>query len=104
MDIKELKNAIKNKRIEWQRHSLEKMLERNISRSAVIETILKGELIEYYSSDKPFPSGLFLGWIGQRPIHVIISYDSSNEKLFIITAYEPDLKHFEPGYKMRRKT
>ena len=104
MDIKALKDAIKNKRIEWQRHSLERMLERNISRSVVIETILNGELIEYYSSDKPFPSGLFLGRIDQRPIHVIISYDSSNEKVFIITAYEPDLEHFEPGFKVRRKT
>lgn len=104
MDINALKDAIRNRRIEWQRHSLEKMLERNISRTAVIEIILNGELIEYYPSDKPFPSGLFLGQIGRRPIHVIISYDSSNEKVFIITAYEPDLKHFEPGFKIRRKT
>jgi hypothetical protein len=78
------------------------MLERNISRATVVEAILNGELIEDYSCDKPFPSALFLGWIGQRPIHVIVSYDSSNEKAFVITAYEPDHKHFESGFKKRR--
>ena len=59
MDIKALKDSIKNKRIEWQRHSLERMLERNISRATVVEAILNGELIEDYSCDKPFPSALF---------------------------------------------
>ena len=45
----------------------------------------------------------FLGWIDQRPIHVVVSYDSANQILFIITAYEPQLKHFKPGFKVRRK-
>ena len=78
-------------------------MERNISRSAVIEAILHGEIIEDYSCDRPFPSGLFFGRAGQRPIHVIASYDSSDGKAFIITAYEPDLEHFEPGFKIRKK-
>lgn len=46
MDIISLKEAIKNRRIEWQRHSLERMLERNISRSAVIKIILRGVLLK----------------------------------------------------------
>ena len=63
MEIKALKkavvNSVKNRRIEWQRHSLERMLERNISRAAVIEVVLNGEIIEEYSQDKPFQSVLF---------------------------------------------
>lgn len=102
MNIESLKDAVKNKRIEWHRHSLERMLERNISRQAVIEVILTGEIIEDYDSDRPFPSALFLGWIGHRPVHVVVSYDPSNEKAFIITAYEPGLEHFEPGFRVRR--
>lgn len=107
MEIESLKyaiiDAIKNKRIEWQRHSLERMLERNISRSTAIEVVLNGEIIEKYSQDKPFPSLLYLGWINKRPIHVVVSYDFLNEKIFFITAYEPGLDHFEPGFKIRRK-
>jgi len=103
MDIISLKEAIKNRRIEWQRHSLERMLERNISRSAVIETILNGDIIEDYSQDKPFPSGLILGWMDQKPIHVVASYDPDTQKVYIITAYKPELEHFKPGFKTRRK-
>ena len=71
MEIESLKyaiiDAIKNKRIEWQRHSLERMLERNISRSAAIEVVLNGEIIEKYSQDKPFPSLLFGKIITYQP-------------------------------------
>ena len=103
MEIDALRDAIKNRRIEWQRHSLERMLERDISRSVVLEVVMNGEIIEEYPEDQPFPSALFLGRIGQRPIHVVVSYDSANQILFIITAYEPQLKHFKPGFKVRRK-
>lgn len=100
---KAIVNAIKSKRIEWQRHSFERMLERNITRASAIEVVLNGEIIETYIKDKPFPSVLFLGWLRERPIHVVISYDSNDEKVFFITAYEPSLEYFEPGFKIRRK-
>ena len=103
MEIDALRAAIKNRRIEWQRHSLERMLERNISRSVVLEAVMNGEIIEDYPEDQPFPIVLFLGWIGPKPIHVVVSYDSANQILFIITAYEPHLKHFKPDFKVRRK-
>lgn len=45
----------------WQRHALERMMERGISRNTVINVLLAGEVIEDYSDDKPFPSALFLG-------------------------------------------
>ncbi len=58
-----LEDTIKKDRIEWQRHALEKMMERSISRRAVKEVLLRGEIIENYPDDKPYPSALFLGWI-----------------------------------------
>jgi len=103
MDKAALKDSIQNRRIEWQRHSLEWMMERSISRKAVIDVLLNGEIIEDYPQDQPFPSALFLGWLGPRPIHVVISYDSSDKRVYIITAYEPSLEHFEAGFKIRRK-
>ncbi len=107
MEIEALKkdiiDSVKIRRIEWQRHSLERMLERNISRTSVIEVVLNGEIIEEYSQDKPFPSVLFLGWINRRPIHVVVSYDANNNKTYFITAYEPGSDYFETGFKIRRK-
>ncbi len=55
-------DMVEQGRIRWQRHALERMIERNISRSDIKQILLKGELIEEYSDDHPFPSGLFLGF------------------------------------------
>ena len=53
MDILKLRRAIKLKNVNWYKHSLERMLEREIYRENVTEVILKGEVIEDYSDDKP---------------------------------------------------
>ncbi len=79
------------------------MAERQIGRSDVFHVLLTGERIEDYPNTKPFPSALFLGWSGPRALHVVACYDASRDRVFIITAYEPDLEHFEPGFKTRRK-
>ena len=103
MDLKNLRSAISLGNIQWQRHSLEKMLERDVSRNEVIQTILNGEQIENYADDTPFPSGLFFAINGIRPIHVVVAFNSVTQTAFIITVYEPDLIHFESDFKTRRK-
>ena len=103
MDTNQLKKAIKNGRIEWQKHSLERMMERGITREEVKRVLLEGELIENYREDKPFESGLFLGWIDGKPLHTVASIDSRSDCCFIITVYKPDLKHFEQDYRTRKK-
>lgn len=97
-----LRDAVKKGNIEWQRHVLERMLERKISRGTVKEVLLNGEIIENYPDNKPFPSALFLGWIRSQPFHVVGAFDSLTEWCFVITAYKPDLEHFESDYKTRR--
>ncbi len=44
-----------------------------------------------------------MGWFGRAPLHVVAALDERIPKVFIITAYEPDLEHFEPDFKTRRK-
>ena len=78
------------------------MTERQIGRSDVFRVLLDSERIEDYPEDTPFPSALFLGWLGAQPLHVVAAYDSANIRAFIITAYQPDLEHFEPGFVTRR--
>jgi len=103
MNNEVLIESIKNGRIEWKRHALERMMEKSITRSAVKKVLIEGELIEDYPDDKPFPSGLFLGWIEGEPLHVVVALDFDNKWSFIITAYRPDLEHFEPDFKTRKK-
>lgn len=103
MDRDKVPIALKNGRVEWQKHALEQMLERGISRETVKEVLRNGELVEDYPDDKPYPSGLFLGWIKGEPLHVVAALDSLTGWCFIITAYKPDLEHFESDYKIRRQ-
>lgn len=104
MDRDKLRIALENGFIEWQRHALERILERGISRESVKEILKKGEIIEDYPGDKPYPSALFLGWIRGEPLHAVTAFDSLTGWCFIITAYKPDLEHFESDYKTRRQT
>lgn len=103
MNIKALHTAVKTGQIEWQRHSFERMMERGISREAVKSVLVNGEIIEDYPSNRPYPSALFLGWNQSKPLHVVAALDESNERCFIITAYQPDLEHFKSGFKIRRQ-
>ena len=98
-----LRKAVEKGYIEWHRHALERMMERKISRKAVKEVLLNGEIIEDYQDNRPYPSALFLGWMGKQPLHVVTAVDSLTGWCFIVTAYTPDLEHFEPDYKTRRR-
>lgn len=102
MNIDLLKKAIESGHIEWQRHALERMMERGISREIVKKILLSGELIEDYPNTKPFPSALFFCVVKKEPLHAVVAFDSEEEFCFVITAYKPSLEHFEPDYKTRR--
>lgn len=103
MNLDQVKSAVEAGNIEWQKHSLERMLERGVSRAQVKQVILNGVIIEDYPGDTPYPSALFFGWAEGRPLHVVVAFDSQAVQCHIITAYVPDPKHFEPDYKTRRR-
>ena len=102
VDFLRMRDAVRTSGVEWQRHALERMVERSIRRADVLEVVRSGEPIEIYPADSPFPSALILGWIGTRPLHVVAAFDPERDRVFVITAYEPDLQHFEPGFRVRR--
>lgn len=84
------------------RHVVQKLAERGISQQAVRETLLHGERIRDYADDRPFPSALFLGNVSGTPLHVVAACDETQQRAFIITAYEPSLNIFESDYKTKR--
>ena len=103
LDLNKLRSLASQGKIIWKRHALERILERELSRAIVLQVIANGELIEDYSEDRPLPSGLLLGWDGKRPVHVVVTLDSDEELVAVITAYEPATEHFEPDFRTRRK-
>lgn len=104
MDLqKRLKAVLAAGRYEWRKHALQRLTERGISQTAILDVLSSGEPIEDYPDGFPYPSALFLGWWEDRPLHAVAALDMENKWAYIITAYEPDLDHFEPDYKTRRK-
>ena len=101
LDLDQLRALASQKKIIWKRHALERMLERGLSRAIVLQVIANSELIEDYSEDRPSPSGLLLGWDGNRPVHVVATLEE--DVLAIITVYEPTTEYFEPDFRTRRK-
>ena len=102
LDLEKLRAVIREGNVEWRKHVLERMVERNISRTAVFNVLLTGERIRDYEDDKPFASALFLGYDGSHPIHVVAALDEATQRAFVITVYEPSLDVFESDYKTRR--
>lgn len=94
-------NAVNAGRILWKKHALERMMERGISRAQVKQAILQGSIIEYYPDDYPVPS-ILLGMLLPEPLHVVVAYDAESQQCHVITAYRPDLTHFNADLVTRR--
>ena len=74
-NIEAIRQAVKENRIVWRKHVLERMMQRGIKRAQICEAIVNGECIREYFDDKPFPSGLFLAYFDNEPLHVVAGID-----------------------------
>lgn len=81
------------KRLKFTSHAKEEMLydESGVIREKEIkETLAKGEIIEKYLRDKPYPSYLILGRTTKgRPLHIVCAPVKEDKTLVIITVYQP---------------
>jgi Domain of unknown function (DUF4258) len=103
VNLPRLRAALKYGNVEWERHVLERLVSRDISRSTVLNILRSGECIEDYPDEYPFPSGLFFGWHGAKPLRIVAALEEPIPRVYFITAYEPDLEHFENDFRARRK-
>ena len=77
-------------------HLLTRMRQRNIRLEDINYAIMKGEIIEQYPDDYPFPSCL----INAENVHVVCSVGEGY--LYIITAYRPSQEQWEDGGRKRK--
>ena len=84
-------------------HAIRRMFERHISEENVHEVLEKGEMIEEYENDTPYPSCLILGWAGFRPLHIVVAENRDAKEQIVITVYEPTSFQWEEGFKRRKK-
>lgn len=78
------------------------MHKRLISVEDVRAVIVGGQVIANYPDDKPYPSVLLLGFVGNRTLHVVVARESSTGQCIVITAYEASPEKWETGFELRR--
>ena len=101
MDIQKIRFLCEDDSIEVTQHMLIRFQQRNISYKEIKETILNGEIIKEYPDDKPFQSCLVLGHTSKnRFLHVVVGI--AEDKLWLITAYEPDKSQWSDDYKTKK--
>jgi len=71
-------------------HAIQRMAERNVSTEELRKIIQNGKVIERYKSESPYLSRLILGQVNSRPLHVVITENDAENKIVVITVYEPD--------------
>ena len=80
-------------------HARVRMFQRNISTEDIRRIIAHGEIIEDYPDDEPCPAALLLGFIEERPCHVVIAQCEDHAR--VITVYIPE-KDKWVDYRTRR--
>lgn len=83
-------------------HAIQRMFSRRITQDEVKAVIASGELIAEYPEDQPFPSCLLLDFVGNRPIHVVFSYDRDTDTGYVVTAYIPDPDIWQSDFRTRK--
>lgn len=62
IEIEFIRNCIKERKVLWTKHCLNRLDKRDILIKDVKYAIFNGKIIEYYYEDYPFPSCLILGY------------------------------------------
>jgi hypothetical protein len=76
---------------EYRVHATRRMFQRHIGAEEVAFILTHGQVIERYEEDFPLPSVLLSGRTeANRPLHIVVGINIDEQKLVIITTYEPD--------------
>jgi len=97
LDILEIRALCKDETMLLTEHLLTRIRQRCIRLEDIKSAIAKGEIIEQYPTDYPFPSCLING----ENIHIVCSI--GNGYLYIITAYRPSSEKWETGGRKRKE-
>ena len=89
------------KKLYFSGHATVQMFKRNILVEEVETVLTTGNIIKDYADDKPYPSFLILGFIKNRPMHIVASTDK-DENCYIITAYEPDTNLWSKDFRTKK--
>lgn len=91
MNIDSIFEAIRKGRIRISDHADEESEADDLTFDEIYFSVLHGEIIESYPTDKPYPSCLIFGkTFGGDPVHSVWAYNEQNRWAVLITVYRPD--------------
>lgn len=103
MNIQDIVEAIRHHRIRITDHADEEAQADRLTVDEIFFSVLKGEVIEEYPTDRPYPSCLIYGesFTGE-PIHSVWAYNSETKWAVLITVYRPDPERWI-NWRIRRR-
>lgn len=102
LNIEIIKEYILKRKVDWTKHCLNRLNQRNIQIADVKTAVSNGKIIEYYYDDYPYPSCLILGYnVDNKILHIVCGINE--DMVHMITAYYPDNKKWEDDMKTRRE-
>lgn len=101
-NMNDIKETLKKDKIQWSGHILTRMQQRGIKIRDIINCLSKGEIIEYYEDDYPYPSCLILGnTTDDKSIHIVCALKGDN--IWMITTYYPAESEWLDDLRTRRR-
>ena len=102
LKIEELRKLCNDETIQMTSHVIQRCRERRIKYEDIKYCIMNGEIIENYPNDYPFPSALVLGFlVNSKHLHIVVGL--TDDSIWIITAYYPDLSKWKKDFKTRKE-
>jgi hypothetical protein len=104
MNINNIIEAIQANRVRITDHADEEAEDDQLTFDEIYFSVLHGEIIEDYSTAKPYPSCLIYGQtFSGDPVHTVWAYNEQNQWTVLITVYRPDPKRWINWRKRRKK-
>jgi hypothetical protein len=104
MNIQQIVSAIRQKQIRITDHADEEAQTDYLTFDEVFFSVLQGEIIEEYPTEKPYPSCLIYGdSFSGEPIHSVWAYNQKTEWAVLITVYRPDLERWINWRERKKK-
>jgi hypothetical protein len=100
VDIQVVKAKVQSGQFVISTHAYQEAADEKIDIAEIRDAILNDEMLEQYADTGRGESCLILGFVDERPIHVICGW--RRESIVIITVYVPKLPKFQDPWTRRR--
>ena len=91
MQIEDIIDAIGQGRVRITHHADQEVLADDLTFDEILVSVLRGEIIEDYTQDKPYPSCLIYGQaFAGNPVHSVWAYNPETRWAVLVTVYRPD--------------